>query len=100
MPYPNEHSCRIRQPGEFEPKSFRRVTSGRVSLIIGKLKGQTATTTQAIRYPKDAWTEAAARKDCASHDGRFEPASDKAQEMEDIRDFDYRNPDDNELIKP
>ena len=75
MPYPGEHSCRIREPGEFERDSFRRIKQGRLSMIIGKLKGKTTTTTQALRYPKEDWTEAEARDHCKEHDGRFEAAS-------------------------
>lgn len=72
MPYPNEASCRIREPGEFEQNSFRRIKSGILSIIIGKLKGKTTTTTQAYRYPISDWTEDAARKHCRDNDGRFE----------------------------
>lgn len=98
MPYPNEHSCRIRQPGEFEQKSFRRIKQGKLSIIIGRLKGKTTTTTQAFRYPKDDWSEAEARKHCKEQDGSFEPASSQAQEMK-IKEMDYLNPEDNPLIK-
>lgn len=39
MAYPNEHAARQREPGEFEPDSFRRkeVAPG-ISMIVGKLK--------------------------------------------------------------
>ena len=98
MPYPSEHSCRIRQPGEFEQKSFRRIKQGKLLIIIGRLKGKTTTTTQAFRYPKDDWSEAEARKHCKEQDGSFEPASSQAQEMK-IKEMDYLNPEDNPLIK-
>ena len=72
MPYQNEHSCRLRDPGDFQAGSFRRIKRGRsgqkkpdgrpLAIIIGKLKGKTTTTTQAYRYPTADWTEAAARK--------------------------------------
>lgn len=74
MPYPNEHSCRIREPGQFQENSFRRIIQGRLSVIIGKLKGQSSTTVQAFRYPTEDWTEAEARKHCKEQGGRFEPA--------------------------
>lgn len=79
-PYPNEHACRLREPGEFEPNSFRRVSrdhNGKsYDVIMGKLKGETTMTEQAYRYPKDTWTTAEARAHCKSHDGiSFEPAS-------------------------
>ena len=79
MPYPNESSCRIKSPGLFQEDSFRRMnktSDGKpFTLIIGKLKGQTTTTTQAIRYPKKNWSEAEAKKHCKEHNGiKFEPA--------------------------
>jgi hypothetical protein len=97
-PYPNEHSCRLRDPGDFEPNSFRRIKSGKASIIIGRLKGKTTTTDQAIRYPKDAFDEATARAHCKDHGGSFEAAAAGAQEME-VKDMDYLDPKDNPMIK-
>lgn len=56
-PYPNEHAARVREPEEFEPDSFRRknVADG-VDMIIGKLKGEEATTAQAYRFDKTKFT--------------------------------------------
>lgn len=78
-PYPNEHSCRLKEPGGFNPKSFKRTqraTDGKqYSIIMGRLKDETTMTEQAYRYPKDTWSESAARAHCKSHDGiKFEPA--------------------------
>jgi hypothetical protein len=75
MPYPNEHSCRLKDPGSFQKDSFRRIKRGKLSIIIGKLTGKTTTTAQAYRYPKTSWTEAEAKKQCADAGGIFEPAS-------------------------
>lgn len=79
MPYPNEHACRLRQPGEFKEGSFRRVTrthEGKsYAIIMGRLKGDDTMTEQAYRYPKGSWSASAARAHCRSHDGKgFEPA--------------------------
>jgi len=81
-PYPNEHACRVREPGEFAEGSFRRISrtadGKRLDIIIGKLKGKTTTTTQAFRYPKGIWSASEARKHCRAHDGKtFEPATGK-----------------------
>ena len=48
----NWHRFRIRDPEEFEPGSFRTLirNKGNTHVIIGRLKGQKTTTTQAIRY--------------------------------------------------
>ena len=74
MPYPNESSCRIREPGSFEANSFRRMKSGKLSIIIGKLKGKSSTTTQAYRYPTNDWSVEEARNHCKQAGGRFEAA--------------------------
>lgn len=79
-PFPNEHACRVRQPGAFQDGSFRRqrTSSGgkRLDLILGRLKGKDTMTLQSFRYPKAAWTPAQAKSHCKSHDGAvFEPAS-------------------------
>lgn len=80
MPYPNEHAARLMDPGAFDPKSFRRikVTAG-VSAIIGRLTGQSSTTTQSYRFDKSKFTPSQARAWCKSHDVKvklFEPAED------------------------
>jgi hypothetical protein len=78
-PYPNEHACRLREPGDFQPDSFRRVSRDhegkRYDVIVGKLTGETSMTEQAYRYPKTVWTAGAARSHCQDHDGSFEAAS-------------------------
>ena len=79
MPYPNEHSCRLRDPGDFEKDSFRRITQGKLVIIIAKLKGKDTTTAQAYRYPKDDWDQDEAKKHCKDNGGSFEPASGESQ---------------------
>lgn len=98
MPFPSEHACRLRDPGAFENDSFRRIKQGKLSIIIGRLRGKTTTTAQTYRYPKEDWTEAAARAHCKEAGGSFEAASNQAQEME-VKEMDYLDPKDNPLIK-
>jgi ATP-dependent protease ClpP protease subunit len=79
-PYPNEHACRLVEPGKFEPNSFRRTSrehEGKTyDIIAGHLKGESTMTEQAYRYPKDEWSESEARKHCTDHKGiSFEPAA-------------------------
>jgi hypothetical protein len=97
MPYQAEHSCRLREPGEFQPNSFRRIASGKVSMIIGKLKGDPKTTAQAIRYPKSSWTAAEASADCRKHKGKFEAAASGAVQETELPD--HLNPKKNLIIK-
>uniref|UniRef100_A0A6M3XKJ0 Putative prohead protease n=1 Tax=viral metagenome TaxID=1070528 RepID=A0A6M3XKJ0_9ZZZZ len=81
-PYENEHACRLRNPDDFKPDSFRRTTrkhdGKEYSVIMGRLKEETTMTEQAYRYGKDVWTAGEARSHCKDHDGSFEAASGKA----------------------
>lgn len=76
-PYPNEHACRLQDPGKFE--KFRRGTRNHegkeYSVIFGKPKDSDSWEEQAYRYAKETWTAAEARSHCKSHDGTFEAAS-------------------------
>lgn len=85
MPFRTEHSCRIRQPGLFEPDSFRRIeteSDGRPLVqLFGRLQGEQSLTLQAFRYPaleaaiEGGWNEDQARRHCRNHQGQlFEPA--------------------------
>jgi hypothetical protein len=83
MPYPNEHACRLRDPGDFMPNSFRRVTrksatkkGKQYSVIRGRLRGSGNWQDQAYRYSKGSWKSSEARSHCKSHKGKtFEAAS-------------------------
>ena len=84
-PYPNEHAARIRDPEEFEENSFRRkALEGEkgIDIIIGKLKGEKNTTTQAYRFKIENWTADEAKKWLKDHNIKykvFEPASGKKE---------------------
>lgn len=93
-PYPNEHACRLRDPADFKPDSFRRTSrkhDGKTyDVISGKLKGKDSMTEQAYRYDKKTWTAESAKSHCKDHDGKFEAAKDsKANNNGDmeVRDF-------------
>ena len=80
MPYPNEHSCRLRDPDEFQKDSFRRVSRKSEShdknydVVRGQLKGSEEWEDQAYRYAKDTWSAAEAENHCREHKGTFEAA--------------------------
>jgi hypothetical protein len=68
----NEIRHRLRDPGDFEEDSFRRITlkrdKPRVFAVAGRLKGETTLTVQSVRFPKDdGWTMAEAKKWMADH---------------------------------
>jgi len=81
MPYPTEHAARVRSPSDFKEESFRRMTIAHgVSIIIGRLKGETAATTQSYRFDKTKFTVAQAKAWLKEHDVKylsFEEATEK-----------------------
>lgn len=117
-PYPGEHACRLRDPGDFKEGSFRRTSrkhdDKEYGVIMGRLKGETTMTEQAYRYKKDVWTSSTAKTHCKDHDGSFEEASkedankvfiysiDKILEPEDIEriseEFKAKLPEGSKLI--
>ena len=90
-PYPNEHACRLRNPGDFQDGSFRsteRAHNGKkYRVIMGRLKGEESMAEQAYRYDKDTWSASEARSHCTSHKGSFEAAQ-KSQENIEMNDND------------
>jgi hypothetical protein len=76
MPFPNEHACRLKPPGNFDRfnrKNCEQKSSGKcIDVIYGIKAGKSEI--QALRYPKGTWTEASARSHCSSRGGSFEPA--------------------------
>jgi len=81
MPFANEHACRIAPPDAFKKGSFRRISQGKLDIIIGRKKGKKTTSTQAFRYPVKDWSIAEARKHCSENKGSFEAA--KKQKLSD-----------------
>lgn len=82
-PFPNEHACRIHNPGGYQEDSFRRKKSGKLSLILAKKPGKDTMEVQSFRYPISDWDEDAAREHCKEQGGTFEPAS-KEEKMVEI----------------
>jgi len=84
-PYPQEHSCRLREPGDFQADTFRRMQreheGKEYSVIMGRLKDEDTMTEQAYRYADDMWTAAQARSHCEGHDGRFEAATGEPKDL-------------------
>jgi len=76
-PYANEHACRLEDPAKFEKfarKNCDQKHEGKCIDVIFGIKGG-KTSIQALRYPKDSWTAAAARNHCAGRGGKFEAAA-------------------------
>lgn len=83
MPYANEHACRLVAPAGFQKGRFRRVTqrikNKVVGMIFGRLKGESKTTLQSVRFPKGTWSAKDARAVCKELGGTFEAAVAKAE---------------------
>lgn len=91
MPYPNEHSCRLENPDQYD--RFARVNcdekhNGKCIDVIYGYKGDEGGEIQALRYDKKIWTEDSARAHCKSRDGSFEAA--KKAEGKTMK-LNYRN---------
>jgi hypothetical protein len=69
----NEFRWRLKDPGLFQPESFRRkkIAPG-VALVIGRLKGKTTTEAQSIRFDKEKFNRAQAMKWIKDHKDKFE----------------------------
>jgi len=83
-PYPNEHSCRLNSPDKYDRfarKNCEIKHDGKCIDVIYGIKDDKAEI-QAMRYDKDVWTADSAKSHCSSHDGSFEPASEKQKEIE------------------
>ena len=93
-PFPGEHACRLREPDDFEPDSFRRMEreteDGKAFVaIMGRLTGEDAMTLQSHRYPAADWSEADAKAQCEMHKGlAFEPATAEDAEPDATPDVD------------
>lgn len=76
-PYPNEHACRLNDPGKYEKfrRGKRKHDGKEYSIIFGKKKDSDTWEEQAYRYNKETWDAGAARSHCSNHNGSFEAAS-------------------------
>lgn len=76
MPYEKEHSCRLKNPDQYDRfarKNCEQKHDGKcIDVIYGVKEGKSEI--QALRYNKKIWTEEAARNHCKSHEGTFEAA--------------------------
>jgi len=89
-PYEGEHACRLRDPGDFEDDSFRRVNGDResngksIDVIYGKLEDEDSMAEQAYRYPDDEWSVSQAEDHCEEHDGiEFEPSENEEESIDE-----------------
>lgn len=86
-PFPNEHSCRLKEPNydEYRRKKCEQKHDNKcIDVIYGiKKKPKRTSEAQALRYSVDVWTESEAKAHCKSREGKFEPAK-KPKSIEDL----------------
>lgn len=88
-PFPNEHSCRINQPGKytkFSRKSCDQKSDGKCIDVIYGRKKDGKSEIQALRYKKDVWKRAAARSHCKGRNGSFEAAEEDSIDEFEVLD--------------
>ncbi len=104
MPFPNFHTCRVKEPSLFKPDSFRTLhtkTKG-LTLISAILKETGKSAVQSFRYDKKIWDRDRAASHCSSHKGKFEGAVNKMKMLlfkKQAIDFDIRNEKVEDLVK-
>lgn len=77
MPYPNEHACRLEDPGKYDSfsrKNCEQKHEGKCIDVIYGIKNNKSEI-QALRYDKNIWSESSARSHCKDRGGTFEAAS-------------------------
>jgi len=76
-PYPNEHSCRLKDPGQYDrfrrQNNWRQSGGKRIDAIWG-IKSGGSVELQAMRYPKSSWDAGVAKSHCSGKGGKFEAA--------------------------
>jgi HK97 family phage prohead protease len=79
-PYPNEHSCRLMDPGKYKKfarKNCYQKHEGKCIDFVFGIISTDESELQAMRYPTKTWTEKSARAHCKEHEGTFEPAKEE-----------------------
>jgi HK97 family phage prohead protease len=91
-PYPNEHACRLNDPGQYDRFARKNCEIKHEDKCIDVIYGikENKSEIQAYRYDKKVWTAQEAGSHCKEHDGTFEAASEESISQEEIADeIDY-----------
>jgi len=87
-PYPNEHACRLNDPGKYDKfarkNCYRKSDDKCVDYIFGISGGKSEL--QAMRYPKEAWKASVASAHCKTAGGTFEAAGKEKAINEELVD--------------
>lgn len=83
QPYPNEHACRVQEPGRYERFARKELEheGKKYYAIIGFFKDG-GSEIQSFRYPKIFWSEKQAAEHCKEQDGKtFEAARTEVEQI-------------------
>jgi len=84
----NEIRHRVKEPGLFQDDSFASIDIEKgVRFVIGRLKGEKTTTVQAVRFDKETFTLAQAKKWVEDHKDRFEQYEENQMKKGELIDF-------------
>ena len=85
LPFENEHSCRMNDPGKYDDfarKNCEQRSEGKCIDVVYGVKPGGSTEIQALRYKEDVWTEGEARSHCNSRGGSFEAAKTNSEKLQ------------------
>lgn len=87
-PFPNEHACRMKDPGGFDKFARKNCAQKHddkcIDVIYGIKEGTSEI--QSLRFKKAVWEASAAKSVCAARGGKFEAASSGESSAENIPD--------------
>jgi len=89
MPFLNQHSGRLKDPGQFQTFRRKNLEAGIDAIIGFKKKGDQHSEIQAIRFEKDKFTPDEAKKWLKDHDFQtisFEEAKQDSYNKKDSRE--------------
>jgi len=91
MPYPNEHTARVKNPDQYDRFARKEIAPG-IDVILGIKNGKSEV--QAYRFDKNKFTPEQAKKWLKDHDVKyiaFEPAEEKKEESKSNGKMRYFN---------
>ncbi len=88
-PYPNYHSCRLRNPDDYKTcryeKNAREHEGKKYDVNYCQRKDdESKWEEQAYRYDKEVWSADQAESHCKYHKGKFEAASEEKKDIEQV----------------
>jgi len=86
-PYPNEHTCRLKNPKDFDSFARKKCAQKHDEKCIDIIYGikNNKLEIQALRYPKSIWKKTDAKNHCGERGGKFEPARETSSDTNAVK---------------